>query len=188
MAALVIARLERLPTVAAAAIALGLLESGVRFNSDTPAAAYPIMAAVMFVVLLVQRTSQSRRDNDAASTWRGAEEVRPLTEAERRNPKIVDQSRRTRIAKGAGVDSPEVSGMLKQFDAMMPMLKAMAGKGVGGRMQALNDLRKQGAFNPGAQINKPKGSTGKRLTNEEKKRLAKQREKELRKRKREGKS
>jgi branched-chain amino acid transport system permease protein len=88
LAALVIARLERLPTVAVAAVALGLLESGVRFNSDTPAAAYPIMAAVMFVVLLVQRTSQSRRDNDAASTWRGAEEVRPLTVDERNHPKV----------------------------------------------------------------------------------------------------
>ena len=88
LAALVIARLERLPTVAAAAIALGLLESGVRFNSDTPAAAYPIMAAVMFVVLLVQRTSSSRRDNDAASTWRGAEEVRPLALADRRHPMV----------------------------------------------------------------------------------------------------
>jgi signal recognition particle subunit SRP54 len=111
-----------------------------------------------------------------------------MTPAERRNPKSVDQSRRTRIAKGAGVDAPEVSGMLKQFDSMMPMLKMMAGKGVGGRMQALNELRKQGAFNPGAQIAKPKGDTGKRLTNEERKRLQKQREKELRKRKRDGKS
>ncbi len=88
LAALVIARLERLPTVAAAAIALGLLESGVRFNSDTPAAAYPIMAAVMFVVLLVQRTSSNRRDNDAASTWRGAEEVRPLATADHRHPSV----------------------------------------------------------------------------------------------------
>ena len=34
LAALVIGGFERLPTVAAAAIALGLLESGVRFNSD----------------------------------------------------------------------------------------------------------------------------------------------------------
>ena len=88
LAALVIARLERLPTVAVAAVALGLLESGVRFNSDTPAAAYPIMAAVMFVVLLVQRTGHTRRDTDATSTWRGAEEVRPLTVAERRHPKV----------------------------------------------------------------------------------------------------
>jgi branched-chain amino acid transport system permease protein len=88
LAALVIARLERLPTVAVAAIALGLLESGVRFNSDTPAAAYPIMAAVMFVVLLVQRASTSRRDNDAASTWRGAEEVRPLAAEDRQHPNV----------------------------------------------------------------------------------------------------
>ncbi|HEY0520902.1 MAG TPA: ABC transporter permease [Ilumatobacteraceae bacterium] len=88
LAALVIARLERLPTVAAAAVALGLLESGVRFNSDTPAIAYPIMAAVMFVVLLVQRSSSSRRDVDAASTWRGAEEVRPLADADRRNASV----------------------------------------------------------------------------------------------------
>ncbi|HEX2784755.1 MAG TPA: ABC transporter permease [Ilumatobacteraceae bacterium] len=88
LAALVIGRLERLPTVATAAIALGLLESGVRFNSDTPAAAYPIMALVMFVVLLVQRTSSSRLDNDASSTWRGAEEVRPLADAERCNVRV----------------------------------------------------------------------------------------------------
>lgn len=88
LAALVIARLERLPTVAVAAIALGLLESGVRFNSDTPAAAYPIMAGVMFVVLLVQRASTSRRDNDAASTWRSAEEVRPLAAEARRHPTV----------------------------------------------------------------------------------------------------
>lgn len=108
-----------------------------------------------------------------------------MTPAERRNPKLVDQSRRSRIAKGSGVEAPEISSMLKQFDSMMPMLKAMAGKGAGGRMQALNDLRKQGAFNPGAQLNKPKGDTGKRLTNEERKRLQKDREKELRKRKRE---
>ncbi len=78
LAALVIGRLERLPTVVAMAIALGLLESGVQWNSESPFIAYPIMAAVMFVVLLVQRRSAGRRDNDAASSWRGAEEVRPL--------------------------------------------------------------------------------------------------------------
>ena len=50
LAALVIGRLERLPTVAAAAIALGLLEAGVRFNSDTPAAAYPIISRKCSVV------------------------------------------------------------------------------------------------------------------------------------------
>ncbi|MCU1361491.1 MAG: ABC-type branched-chain amino acid transport system, permease component [Ilumatobacteraceae bacterium] len=79
LAALVIGRLERLPTIIAMACALGLLESGVQWNSDSPFVAYPIMAAVMFVVLLAQPTSTSRRDNDATSSWRGADEVRPLS-------------------------------------------------------------------------------------------------------------
>ncbi len=86
LAALVIARLERLPTVIAMAIALSLLEAGVQWNSQSPFLAYPIMAAVMFVVLLVQRSSTSRRDNDATSSWRGAEEVRPLAADVAANP------------------------------------------------------------------------------------------------------
>ena len=74
-----------------------------------------------------------------------------------------------------------------EVESMKELEDMMAGKGMGGRMQALNELRRQGAFNPGAQISKPKGDTGKRLTNEERKRMQKQREKELRKRKRESK-
>ncbi|MFM2071796.1 MAG: hypothetical protein RLZZ623_2059 [Actinomycetota bacterium] len=78
LAALVIGRLEHLPTVVVTALVLGLLEAGVQWNSESPYAAYPIMAAVMFVVLMVQRPGTSRRDSDATSSWRGAEEVRPL--------------------------------------------------------------------------------------------------------------
>ncbi len=78
LAALVIGRMERLGIIAAAAIALKLLEFGVQNNADSPNAAYPIMAAAMFVALLAQRSSSSRRDNDATSSWRGADEVRPL--------------------------------------------------------------------------------------------------------------
>ena len=110
-----------------------------------------------------------------------------MTMTERRNPKLIDTSRRGRIAKGAGVEPQEVGALIKQFDVMMPMLKSLAGKGAGGRMQALQDMRSQGMFNPGAQVGKMKGDTGKRLTTEEKKRLQKQREKDLRKRKRDAK-
>ena len=78
LAALVIGRLERLGIIAAAAVALKLLEFGVQNNADTPFLAYPIMAGAMFVALLAQRTSSSRSDNDSTSSWRGAEEVRPL--------------------------------------------------------------------------------------------------------------
>lgn len=88
LAALVIGRLERLPTIVAMAFALGLLEQGVQWNSESPFVAYPIMAAVMFVVLMVQRPSASRRDNDSTSSWRGADEVRPLSNEILANPWI----------------------------------------------------------------------------------------------------
>lgn len=78
LAAMVIGRLERLPTIAFAAIAFTVLESGVTWNADSPLLSYPIMAAAMFVALLAQRPSTMRRDADAISSWRGAEEVRPL--------------------------------------------------------------------------------------------------------------
>ncbi len=83
LAALVIGRFERLPTIACMAIALGILRAGVLWNADTPFLAYPIMAAVMFAVLLVQRTGSTRREQDTTSSWRGAEEVRPLSAAAR---------------------------------------------------------------------------------------------------------
>lgn len=79
LAALVIGRFERLPTIACMAIALGILRAGVLWNSDTPFLAYPIMAGVMFAVLLVQRTGSTRREQDTTSSWRGAEEIRPLS-------------------------------------------------------------------------------------------------------------
>ena len=78
LAALVIGRMENLGVIAVAAVALKLLEFGVQSNADTPYLAYPIMAAAMFVALLAQPNRSLRRDNDAASSWRGAEEVRPL--------------------------------------------------------------------------------------------------------------
>ena len=108
-----------------------------------------------------------------------------MTPQERRSPKIVDPSRRNRIARGAGVQVQEVNQLLKQFDMMAPIMKTMAGKGMGQRMQALQQLQNSGMFNPGARAPKVKGDTGKRLTSKEKAELRKKREKELKKKKRE---
>jgi signal recognition particle subunit SRP54 len=110
-----------------------------------------------------------------------------MTPQERRNPKVIDPSRRNRIAKGSGVPVQEVNALLKQYDTTAPIMKAMAGKGPGGRMQAIRELQQSGMMNPGANIGKPKGNTGKRLTSQERADLKRKREKELRKKKREGK-
>ena len=107
-----------------------------------------------------------------------------MTAQERRNPKIIDPSRRNRIARGAGVQVAEVNGLLKQYETMAPVMKAMAGKSMMGRMQALQDIQKSGMFNPGAKMPKMKGDTGKRLTSKERAEMKKRREKELRRKQR----
>jgi signal recognition particle subunit SRP54 len=109
-----------------------------------------------------------------------------MTPDERRNPsRIVDQSRRRRIAAGAGVEPHEVSDLVKQFDGMAAMMKGMAGLGVRERMQQVQKLQAQ-MTNPAARLAKPKGDTGKRLTADERRKLKKQREKEARRKKRSG--
>jgi signal recognition particle subunit SRP54 len=110
-----------------------------------------------------------------------------MTLDERRNPrKTVDQSRRTRIAKGAGVQPNEVNDLVKQFDAMADMMKKFANMGMMERMKAMSQLGPS-MMNPNAKFSKPSAGTGKRLTSSEKAKLKKQREKELRRRKRKGK-
>jgi len=104
-----------------------------------------------------------------------------MTRAERRHPnRVIDQSRRRRIAAGAGVEPHEVNDLIKQFDAMSGIMKAMAGKSVRDRMKAVQQLQQGGMLNPGAQLAKTKQGTGKRLTPDEKRKLKKQREKDLR--------
>ena len=111
--------------------------------------------------------------------------VDSMTPAERRNPtKLVDQSRRRRIAAGAGVEPHEVNELVKQFDGMASMMKEMAGLGMRDRMKKVQQL--QSAFsNPNATLQKAKVGTGKRLSPQERAKLRKQREKETRRRKRE---
>jgi signal recognition particle subunit SRP54 len=110
--------------------------------------------------------------------------INSMTREERRNPKMIDQSRRQRIAVGAGVQAQEVNQLVKQFDMMAPLMKNLAGKGLGGRMQAIRELQQSGALDPGGRIQKIKKGTGKRLTTQERARLKKLREKEKRRRQR----
>jgi signal recognition particle subunit SRP54 len=106
-----------------------------------------------------------------------------MTPEERRNPsRVIDQSRRRRIAAGAGVQPHEVNDLVKQFDGMASLMKGMAGMGMRDRMREMQRLQQGGMLNPGASLAKPKVGTGKRLTADEKRKLKKQREKEAKQR------
>jgi signal recognition particle subunit SRP54 len=48
-----------------------------------------------------------------------------MTPEERKNPEIIDQRRRARIAKGSGKQLTEVNAFMKQFEQMKDMMKMM---------------------------------------------------------------
>ena len=51
--------------------------------------------------------------------------INSMTLEERRNPDLINPSRKQRIAKGSGKDIAEVNAFLKQFDQMKSMMKMM---------------------------------------------------------------
>lgn len=108
-----------------------------------------------------------------------------MTAEERRNPKgTIDQSRRRRIAAGAGVEPHEVNELVKQFDVMAGMMKQMSGMGRRGQARAMQDMIRQGMLNPDGKLTKKKIGTGKRLTAQERARNKKEREREKRRKRR----
>jgi len=59
-----------------------------------------------------------------------------MTPAERADPKIIDGSRRRRIARGSGTNVQAVSQLVKQFSQMKKLMKQVAG----GKMPSLQQL------------------------------------------------
>lgn len=53
--------------------------------------------------------------------------IQSMTLEERRSPRIIDGSRRLRIAKGSGTSTTEVNRLLKQFEMMKKMVKQLTG-------------------------------------------------------------
>jgi signal recognition particle subunit SRP54 len=53
--------------------------------------------------------------------------VRSMTPAERRDPKILNGSRRARIARGSGTTTQQVNALVKQFNDMRKMMKQLSG-------------------------------------------------------------
>jgi len=61
--------------------------------------------------------------------------ITSMTKAERRNPKLLDASRRRRIAAGSGTSVPEINRLLKQYQDMSQMMKRMNKLGKKGLMR-----------------------------------------------------
>lgn len=70
--------------------------------------------------------------------------IHSMTPQERKNPNLLNPSRRNRIARGAGVDVAEVNRLVKQFEQTRKLMKQMPGmggkkgrRGMGGLLKGL---------------------------------------------------
>ena len=78
-------------------------------------------------------------DDDA---FKGIEAIiKSMTEQERENPKIINGSRRKRIAAGSGSDIQDVNRLIKQFDDTRKMMKMMSGSGGRNAMKMMQSMQ-----------------------------------------------
>jgi branched-chain amino acid transport system permease protein len=77
LAACVIGRMERLPTIFFAAVGLGIIEQVIIWDTGRSIITAPIIFVIILGALLFQRKGIAARADDT-STWQAAKEVRPI--------------------------------------------------------------------------------------------------------------
>jgi signal recognition particle subunit SRP54 len=90
-----------------------------------------------------------------------------MTKQERRNPDIIDISRRRRIAAGSGIEPHEIKQFLTQFEVVRDLMRKMATMSIWERIKMVTGMGKMGAFQPGAKLFNKKGDTGHRKSPKE---------------------
>jgi signal recognition particle subunit SRP54 len=103
-----------------------------------------------------------------------------MTAEERKNPDVIDLSRRRRIAQGSGTEPHDIKQFLNQFEQVRTIMRQIANMSMFDRLKMLMGMGKAGMLDPGAMLPKTKIGTGHRKTPKER---AEERKK-LRKKKR----
>jgi branched-chain amino acid transport system permease protein len=89
LAALCLGRFTRLATIAASAVAVGVVEQVVVWsNGDDPALVYPVLAVIILASMVLQRTGRSRAETDTSSSWQATDEARPMPTELRDLPRV----------------------------------------------------------------------------------------------------
>ena len=66
--------------------------------------------------------------------------ISSMTKKERRNPALLNGSRRARVAKGSGTTPAQVNQMLKQFQQMEKMMSKLSAGGMKGMMRGMKGM------------------------------------------------
>ncbi len=88
LAAAVIGRMERLPTIAIAAIALGIVEQSVVWGWNQPQYVDPVLFVIVLVAVWLTPVGAGLRGRIEPSTWRAIREPRPVPRELARLPEV----------------------------------------------------------------------------------------------------
>jgi branched-chain amino acid transport system permease protein len=88
LAAAVIGRMERLPTIAVAAVALGIVEQAVVWGWNEPNDVQPVLFVVVLLAVWLTPAGKGLRSRIEPSTWRASREPRPVPRELRRLPEV----------------------------------------------------------------------------------------------------
>lgn len=88
LAAAVVARMESMPVAVGAALALGIMDQLVRWNSSSPSFVWVVYLLVILAALLLQRDKLSRAFDGSGSSWSSIGSVKPIPRELRRLPEI----------------------------------------------------------------------------------------------------
>jgi signal recognition particle subunit SRP54 len=106
-----------------------------------------------------------------------------MTREERKNPDIIDLSRRRRIALGSGTEAHDIKQFLNQFATVRTFMRQIANMSMMERIKTVMGMGKMGALSPGGMMPKTKIGTGHRKTPKERADERKKKRKQDKKRK-----
>ncbi len=106
-----------------------------------------------------------------------------MSKVERKDPDLIDLSRRRRIAAGSGTQPHEVKQFLNQFDQIRTMMRQMAKMSIWERIKMVSGMSQQGMLDPKGMLPKQKIGTGKRKSPKERAEERKKKRKQTKKKK-----
>jgi branched-chain amino acid transport system permease protein len=131
LAALVIGRMTHLVSIAVTAVAIGVLEAGIQWNTGDTWLVAPILAALIVASLLLQRRGDTRADRDDVTSWQGSGDVRAV-------PPVLARLPEVRLARwgvgllvaGLALGLPLLLGTNGQLKAGVVLVFAMVGTSI----------------------------------------------------------
>jgi len=131
LTALIVGRMTHLVAIAATAVSLGVLETGVRWNTGDSYLMSPILAGLIIVSLLLQRRGSRRSDAEDSSSWDSISEVRPIPTAISRLKEVrLFRAGVVLVAAAVVLGGPLLLGTNGQFKAGVILIFAMIGLSV----------------------------------------------------------